>query len=101
MAVQIEVREETANRLQAIAQALKLSLDDYLAKVAELGSLLPSNGAAINQKEPTPRNEAALAVIRRTSELLKDMPVSGSTEDTLKMIREARAGRMWEDEPAE
>lgn len=34
MTVQIEVREETAAKLQAIANALQLSLDDYLAEIA-------------------------------------------------------------------
>jgi hypothetical protein len=34
MTVQIEVREETAAKLQAIANAMQLSLDDYLAKIA-------------------------------------------------------------------
>ena len=36
MTVQIEVREETAARLQAIAAQLKLSLDEYLSRVADL-----------------------------------------------------------------
>jgi hypothetical protein len=43
MTVQIEVREETAMRLQAIADALQLSLDDYLARIAALVPLHPSN----------------------------------------------------------
>jgi len=34
MTVQIEVREETAAKLQAIANAMQLSLDDYLAGIA-------------------------------------------------------------------
>lgn len=45
MTVQIEVREETAMRLQAIADALQLSLDDYLARIAALVPLHPSNMA--------------------------------------------------------
>lgn len=36
MTVQIEVREETAVRLQAVAAQLKLSLDEYLARMADL-----------------------------------------------------------------
>ena len=36
MTVQIEVREETATRLQAIAKTLRLSLDEYLSRVADL-----------------------------------------------------------------
>jgi hypothetical protein len=42
-----------------------------------------------------------LAVLRRSAERHKDMPVSGSTEETLKMIRRARAGEMWGYEPTE
>jgi hypothetical protein len=44
MTAQIEVREETATRPQAIADALRLSLDDYLARIAALVPLHPSNG---------------------------------------------------------
>ncbi len=50
---------------------------------------------------PTPRNEAMLSALERSRERLKDLPVSGSTEETLKMIREARAGKMWGYEPTE
>jgi len=37
-------------------------------------------------EETQPRNEEMLAIIRRSRERLKDMPVRGSTEETLKMI---------------
>lgn len=47
------------------------------------------------------RNEAMLAVIRKTQERLKDLPVSGSTEETLKLIREARGVAMWGYEPTD
>ncbi len=36
MTVQIEVREETATRLQTVAASLKLSLDEYLSRIADL-----------------------------------------------------------------
>ena len=36
MTVQIEVREETAARLQTVAAQLRLSLDEYLARMADL-----------------------------------------------------------------
>jgi hypothetical protein len=93
MTVQIEVKEETAIRLQAIAQALRLSLDDYLAKVAEIVSVPQPNGGAIQPEVPQPQNEAMLDVLARSAERMKDVPVSGTTEDSLKIIREGRAGR--------
>jgi hypothetical protein len=44
MTVKIEIREETAAKLQAIADALHLSLDDYLAGIAALVPLHQANG---------------------------------------------------------
>ena len=99
MTVQIEVREETATRLQAIAKALRLSLDDYLAKVAELVSVPQSTITTSATEEPDPQGQAMLAVLARSAERLKDMPVSGETKDTLEMIRRARDGEMWGYEP--
>ena len=46
MTVQIEVREETATRLQAVAASLKLSLDGYLTKVAALARVAELVGTA-------------------------------------------------------
>ncbi|MGH9843605.1 MAG: hypothetical protein ACREEM_33125, partial [Blastocatellia bacterium] len=46
-------------------------------------------------QDPRPRNEAMFAALQRSAERLKDVPVSGSTEDTLKIIREGRAGAMY------
>ena len=100
MTVQIEVREETAVRLQTIAQALKLSLDEYLAKVAELVSLPSANGTTPANEEQDPQGQAMLAVLVRSAERLKDLPVSGETKDTLEMIRRACEGEMWGDGPA-
>jgi hypothetical protein len=54
-----------------------------------------------SQPTPAPRNEEMLATIRRSRERLKDMPVRGSTEETLLMIRKARAGEMWGYEPTD
>jgi len=92
-----DIKPETADQLAALAKERGLSVDEYLRSL-----LPPANGHAGGEEAKTPpRNEALLAVIRKTSERLKDMPVSGSTEDTLKMIREARAGRMFGYEPTE
>jgi len=46
-------------------------------------------------EEVRPRNEEMLAIIHRSRERLKDMPVRGSTEETLQMVRRARAGELW------
>ncbi len=49
---------------------------------------------AMKQAVPQP-NLAMLEALEATRELLKDMPVRGSTEESLKLLREGRAGRMW------
>jgi hypothetical protein len=100
MTVRIEVREETATKLQNIAQTLKLSLDEYLAKFADLVSVPQLNAAIPITEELDPQGQAMLAVLARSAERLKDMPVSGETKDTLEMIRQARSGEMWGYEPA-
>jgi len=97
--VTIQVDPSTAAILQTLkakAEAQGVSLDTLLLPLAE-----GTNGIATIQAEPPPRNEAMLQALRESEELLKDMPVRGSTEETLKMIREARAGRMWGYEPIE
>jgi hypothetical protein len=42
-----------------------------------------------------------LAVLRRSAERLKNMPFSGSTEDSLKILYEGRAGEIYGYEPTE
>jgi hypothetical protein len=49
----------------------------------------------MDDAEPPPRNEAMLLALRRSAGRRTDMPTSGSTGETLKMIREGRAGEMW------
>lgn len=46
-------------------------------------------------------NHAMLEVLRRTSERLKAMPFSASTQESLKILREGRAGKLWGDEPTQ
>lgn len=94
----IEVDQNSAAILQALqekAEAQGTTLDVLLKPLTE-----ETNEMAVSQDAPS-RNEALLAVIRRTQERLKDMPVRGSTEETLKLIREARAGAMWGYEPTD
>lgn len=93
----IEVDQNTAvilRTLQQKAEAQGTTLEALLKPLAE------EENAIVPIEQP-PRNEAMLAVIRKTQERLKDLPVSGSTEETLKLIREARGGAMWGYEPAD
>jgi hypothetical protein len=73
------------------ATARGLSINDYLRQVLGLKN---EEGGELALSEAPPRNEEMLAIIRRGRERLKDMPVRGSTEETLKIIREARGGAM-------
>lgn len=94
----IEVNQNAAvilRMLQQKAEALGTTLEELLKPLtAEMSE--PEK-----PQEASPRNEAMLAVIRRTHERLKNLPMSGSTEETLKLIREARAGAMWGYEPTD
>jgi hypothetical protein len=55
----------------------------------------------LDDAEPPPRNEAMLSALQRSAERRKDMPTSGSTGETLKIIRAARGGEMWGYEQSE
>lgn len=91
-----QIAPDILQAIAAEAAARGLSVNDYLRHLLGL-----SNGAgaqpalADTRQEPPLRNEQMLAILRETHEMLKDMPVRGSTEETLKMIRRARAGEMW------
>ncbi|MGH9755987.1 MAG: hypothetical protein ACREA2_24670 [Blastocatellia bacterium] len=101
-AVLEQIAPDVVQAIIAQAAARGLSVNDYLRQLLELinGYDAELAIAEAHEKAPPP-NEAMLSVIRRTSERLKDMPVRGSTEETLKMIREARGGAMWGYEPTE
>lgn len=94
----IEVNQNAAVILRMLQQKAE-------GQGTTLEELLKPLAAEISEpeepREVSPRNEAMLAVIRRTQERLKNLPVSGSTEETLKLIREARAGAMWGYEPTD
>ena len=84
------------------AGAHGLSVNDYLRRLLGLNDGADAELALADRgQEAQPRNEEMLAIIQATEELLKDMPVRGSTEETLKMIRRARAGEMWGYEPTD
>ena len=129
MTVQIDIWPETAAKFQAAATALNLSLQEYLERIAGnivllssgqdsqstgqqastpyelgkafIGKIDSSVPDSSTHQDVQPRNEVMLAIIERSHERLKDMPVRGSTEETLKMIRRARAGEMWGYEPTD
>ncbi len=48
MTVQIQVREETAAKLQTIASTLQLSLDDYLTRLATFATTQPASNDSVN-----------------------------------------------------
>ena len=97
-----QVAPEVVQAIVTQAAARELSVNDYLRHLLGL-----SNGAGAElavtdtHQEAPPRNEEMLAILRETEEMLKDMPVRGSTEETLLMIRRARAGEMWGYEPTD
>ena len=94
-----QIAPEIIQAITREAAARGLSVNDYLRDLLGL-----TNGAHQElalAEEAQPRNEEMLAIIRRSRERLKDMPVRGSTEETLKMIRRARAGEMWGYEPTD
>ncbi len=47
-----------------------------------------------------PPNEKGLAIMREIAELQKEMPYSDNT-NTMKLLREARAGAMYDCDPTE
>lgn len=48
MTVQIQVREETAAKLQTIASTLQLSLDDCLTRLATFATTQPASNGSVN-----------------------------------------------------
>ena len=97
-----QVAPEVMQALIAQAAARSLSINDYLRQLLGLSNDA-SAGLAIADTEPAApqRNEEMLKIIQKVEERMKDMPVRGSTEETLLMIRRARAGEMWGYEPTD
>jgi hypothetical protein len=95
-----QIAPEIMQAILAQATARGLSVNDYLRQVLGL-----TNGdageLALSEESAAPRNEAMLAALQRSAERLKDLPVRGSTEETLKIIREGRAGAMYGYEPTD
>jgi hypothetical protein len=94
-----QIAPEIVQAIIAQAAARGLSINDYLRDL--LGLTGGERQELALAEEPQPRNEEMLAIIRRGRERLRDMPTRGSTEETLKIIRRARAGEMWGYEPTD
>ena len=94
-----QIAPEIVQAIITQATARGLSVNDYLRDL--LGLTGEERQELALAEEPQPRNEEMLAIIRRSRERLKDMPMRGSTEETLKMLRRARAGEMWGYEAAD
>ncbi len=96
-----QLAPDVAQAVVAQAAARGLSANDYLRRLLGLigGASAEPTPVAL-QAEPPPRNEAMFAALQRSAERMKDVPVSGSTEQTLKLIREGRAGAMYGYEPS-
>jgi hypothetical protein len=88
-----QIAPEIVQAIITQATARGLSVNDYLRDLLGL-----KNGQA---EQTVPRNEAMFAVLQETEEILKDMPVSGSTEDSLRILYEGRAGMMYGYESTE
>lgn len=92
-----EIAPEIARAIIARATLHGLSINDYLRQLLGLGSG-QVQGTPFAETTAAPRNEGMLQALRESEERLKDMPVRGSTEETLKIIREGRAGTVWGQE---
>ncbi|HMV48384.1 MAG TPA: hypothetical protein PLD20_10980 [Blastocatellia bacterium] len=88
----IEVDQNSATILRMLlekARSQGTTLDALLKPLTE-----EENGTAISQ-EAQPPEEGMLAVLARSRERWKKMRVSDSTEDSLKILRQGRAGEMY------
>lgn len=100
------IAPEIVQAIVAQAAARGLSANDYLRQLLGLtngtgAELALSEEPQQRSEEKPPRNEAMFAALQSSAERLKDVPVSGSTEQTLKIIREGRAGAMYGYEPTD
>ena len=97
-----QVTPEVAQALAMQATSQGLSVNDCLRHMLGISNGAAAELAVADTLPAAPRcNEEMLAIIRRSRERMKDMPVRGSTDETLLMIRRARAGEMWGYEPTD
>ena len=95
------IAPEIVSAIMAQATARGLTINDYLRQALGLNGQSHEQAVAETPTPPQPRNEGMFAVLQRSAERMKDIPVTGSTAETLKQIREARAGAMWGFEPTD
>jgi hypothetical protein len=93
------IAPEIVQAIVTQATARGLSVNNYLRRL--LGLTNDTGAELALSEEPQQRNEAMFAALQSSAERLKDVPVRGSTEETLKTIRRARAGEMWGYEPTD
>lgn len=96
----LEVAQEVAEAIKANAAARRLPLDDYLRAL-----LAHENGATLTASEATAEappepNRGMLEVMQGIAARNQGKPLT-SGADTLKILREARAGAMFGYEPTE
>lgn len=95
-----QVAPEVVQAIVAQAAACDLSVNDYLRQLLGISNdagaelALRAEPQASDVAQPL-RNEAMFAALQRSAERLKDVPVSGSTEQTLAIIRAGRAGAIY------
>ena len=98
-AAQNPISPEIIQAIIAQAGARGLSVNEYLRQMLGL-SAQPQELALAEDSEVRP-NEAMLAVQRETAEILKTMAGSRSTEYSLSLLHEARAGAMFGYDPTQ
>ena len=97
----IEVAADLVEMIKSNAVARRQSLDEYLRQMIEVDNAGTREVAEAETADDTPTpNYAMLEALRKVAERSKDMPFT-SGEDTLRMLREARAGAMFGYEPTE
>ena len=97
----LEVAADLVEMIKSNAVARRQSLDEYLRQMIEVDNAGTREGAEAETADDTPTpNYAMLEALRKVAERSKDM-LFASGEDTLRMLREARAGAMFGYEPTE
>lgn len=97
----LEIAADLAIAIKANAAMRRQSLDEYLRAVIEVEEEEDGEVVAerLEEAAPTP-NYAMLEALRKVAERSKDMPYTDG-KDSLKMLRQARAGAMFGYEPTE
>jgi hypothetical protein len=93
-----QIAPEVTQALVTQASAQSLSVNDYLRHLLGLHDGVT---AELALTDAPPRNEAMFRIMQETEEMMKDIPLHGSTEATLLMMRRARGGEMWGYEPTD